>query len=443
MSEEIKPLQAGREQMPDMASPRKLFVETTSRCNMGCIMCVKQSPGRSECDGDISSETFSALRPAFSRLEALILNGIGEPLLHPGLESFIRTAKENLPPSAWVGFQTNGLLLDALRAKTLAASGIDKICISVDSASAENFRNVRHGGELPAVASAFNTLSEAKNRCGRPDLQVGMEFVLMRRNRRELPETLRWASKLGATFAIVTHLLPYNQPHTMESAYDTCSGEAVDLFKRYREEALKKGLDINDYPEARWKFTKSPREKELLALVDNMKNEAEERGVFLDMKKLLRLEYDLINEVSTLFHEAREVATECGIDLRLPEISPSEKRRCSFVEEGSAFVSWEGDVSPCYFLWHRYMCYASGWSQQVQPKVFGNLKKKGILEIWNDPAFRVFRDNVLAYDYPVCSSCTLAPCDYVQTEEFIHDCHIMEVPCGSCLWCMGLFHCLR
>jgi hypothetical protein len=79
----------------------------------------------------------------------------------------------------------------------------------------------------------------------------------------------------------------------------------------------------------------------------------------------------------------------------------------------------------------------------VQPKVFGNLEKRGILDIWYDPAFRSFRENVLTYDYPVCSSCTLAPCDYVQTDEFQQDCHIGDIPCGACLWCMGVFHCLR
>jgi putative metalloenzyme radical SAM/SPASM domain maturase len=429
--------------LPEMTFPRKLFVETTSRCNMGCIMCVKQSPGRTGCDGDISFETYSALRPAFPKLEALVLNGIGEPLLHPGLELFIRTAKEDLPPAAWVGFQSNGLLMDERRARSLIESGLDKICISVDSVSAENFRKVRHGGELPAVAGAFKSLSKAKRECRRPDLQVGMEFVLMKRNMAELPDALRWASNLGASFAIVTHLLPYDEPHTGESAYDTCSGEAIELFNSCRIEAEKRGLDINDYLEARWKFSRSPREKELVALVDSMKSEAEYRGIFVDMKKLLRLEHGVICELTGLFEEARRVALECGLDLRLPEISPSEKRRCSFVEEDSAFVSWEGDVSPCYFLWHRYLCFASGWPQQVQPKVFGNLSRAGILDIWNDPPFRLFRENVLSYDYPVCSSCTLAPCDYVQTEDFTHDCHIREVPCGSCLWCMGLFQCLR
>jgi MoaA/NifB/PqqE/SkfB family radical SAM enzyme len=174
-----------------------------------------------------------------------------------------------------------------------------------------------------------------------------------------------------------------------------------------------------------------------------LKNEAKRRDIFIDLKKLLQVDTGTMEEVAVMFAEAEEVAREYGIDLRLPDVALREKRRCGFVEEGGAFVSWDGKISPCYFLWHRYSCFASGWQQQVQPKVFGTLGEQGILDIWNTPAFRAFRANVLAKDYPNCSACSLAPCDYVQTDDFQQDCHIKEVPCGACLWCMGVFQCLR
>jgi MoaA/NifB/PqqE/SkfB family radical SAM enzyme len=131
------------------------------------------------------------------------------------------------------------------------------------------------------------------------------------------------------------------------------------------------------------------------------------------------------------------------LELRLPELALTEQRKCSFVEEGSAFVAWNGDISPCYFLWHRYECFASGWNQTVQPKIFGNLAEQDLEHIWNNPEFTAFRADVLAYDYPSCAGCGLAPCDYVQTDDFQQDCHIRNVPCGSCLWCTGVFQCLR
>ncbi|HEY6873964.1 MAG TPA: radical SAM/SPASM domain-containing protein [Geobacteraceae bacterium] len=423
--------------------PGKLFVETTTRCNLGCFMCVKQTNGCGMSEGDLSPERFAALAPAFPHLEALVLNGVGEPLLNPGLEGFIRTARRAMPASGWIGFQSNGLLLTDARAHALVEAGLDKICLSIDAASPETFRKVREGGELSAIERAFAALAAARERCGRPEVQVGIEFVAMRSNIGELPAALRWAAEHGATFAIVTHVLPYDEQHAGEAAYATCTDEAIALFNDYREEAARQGLDLNRYAAARWKYAKNPGEQRIVNLVDAMKNEAKRRDIFIDVRKLLQMDIGTIDEVAEMFDRAEAVARETGLDLRLPAVTLREKRRCSFVEEGGAFVSWEGNVSPCYFLWHRYSCFASNWSQQVQPKVFGNLERRGILEIWNDRSFRAFRENVLAYDYPTCAGCGLAPCDYVQTEDFQQDCHVKEVPCGACLWCAGVFQCLR
>lgn len=79
----------------------------------------------------------------------------------------------------------------------------------------------------------------------------------------------------------------------------------------------------------------------------------------------------------------------------------------------------------------------------MQQKIFGNLAERNIVEIWNDQVFQDFRREALAYDYSSCISCSLEPCNYVQTDEFEHDCHIRGVPCGSCLWSRGVFQCLR
>ncbi len=423
--------------------PSKLFVETTTRCNLGCFMCVKQSGECCIAEGDLAAELFQKLEPAFPRLEALILNGIGEPLLNPDLEEFIRRARERMPASGWIGFQSNGLLLDNHRARSLAEAGLDRICISIDAVSPEMFREVREGGELSAVEKALAALGRAKFSTGRPDLQVGVEFVLMRRNLRELPHALRWAATRGVSFALVTHVLPYDEKHADEAAYETCTDQAIELFQLWRDKAEAAGVDISRYFQVLWKYSKDPEEQKIIQFVEQMKADAGGRGIFLDLKKLFNLDFAWLEQVGEVFTEARQVAEECGIDLRLPEVVLKGDRRCEFVEDGGAFVSWQGGVHPCYFLWHSYNCFASGWNQMVQPKVFGNLADKGILEIWNSGEFRSFRQNVVAYDYPFCASCSLAPCDYVQTESFEQDCHVNEEPCGSCLWCMGLFQCLR
>ena len=423
--------------------PGKLFVEVTTRCNMNCAMCVKQTDVGNEPEGDLPMPLFENLAPAFRGLEALILNGVGEPLLHPRLEEMIRAARERMLGEGWVGFQSNGLLLTGARAVSLASAGLDRVCFSLDGVSPETFRKVRGGGEIEGVERALAAMASAKIGCGRPDLQVGVEFVVMRGNLRELPDALRWSAARGATFAIVTHVLPYDLYHGKEAAFDRNTDEAIAIFREWEEKGRREGSDIHRYFDILWKYSKTPEEARVLRFVEAMKADAAGRGVFLDMKKLLSADRGRVDEIAGVFAEAAEVARNEGLDLRLPGVSLKEKRSCSFVEEGGAFVSWQGAVSPCYFLWHRYSCFAHGWKQPVQPKVFGKLGERGILEIWNDPEFRSFRENVLRYDYPYCSSCSLAPCDYVQTEEFEQDCHIRNVQCGSCMWCMGVFQCMR
>ncbi|HEY6009622.1 MAG TPA: radical SAM protein, partial [Geobacteraceae bacterium] len=186
-------------------SPSKLFVETTTRCNLGCFMCVKQAGSSGVTEGDLAPATFAALEPAFLHLEALVLNGIGEPLLNPHLEEFIRRARRAMPATGWIGFQSNGLLLTNLRALSLVAAGLDRICLSIDAASPDTFRRVREGGELLDIEHAFAALVAARERCQRPDFRIGVEFVVMRSNLGELPAALRWAARQGASFAIVTH----------------------------------------------------------------------------------------------------------------------------------------------------------------------------------------------------------------------------------------------
>lgn len=424
--------------------PSKLYLEVTTRCNLNCAMCVKQGQSHGLADGDLPPELFNSLEPAFTDLEALILNGIGEPLLNLNLESYIRRARMLMPPHGWIGFQTNGLLLTPARGLALIEAGLDRICLSIDAVSPGIFRKVREGGDIADLHNAFSALNRAKDRTGRKGLHIGVEFVAMKGTLRELPAAIEWAAQRGASFAIVTHLLPYDPLHTGETAFSTCSDQAIALFRRWQEKARVEGLDLSTYFADRFgRYLRTSREQRIIDLVDAMKAEAEQQGIFLDLKKLLAMRQEDMDELTETFAEVETLARQYGIELRLPAVALSEQRRCEFVEDGAAFVSWNGEVSPCYFLWHKFQCYASGWRQQIQPKVFGTLRRTGILDIWSSRDFVDFRREVLAYDYSSCASCGLAPCDYVDSGSFEHDCHISNVPCGACLWCMGVFQCLR
>ncbi len=540
--------------------PSKLFVETTTRCNLRCRMCVKETWDRSTMEGDMTAETFASLEPAFPHLEALILNGVGEPLLDPRLEVFISRAKELMPAGSWIGFQSNGMLLDETRAVSLLEAGLDRICISADALNPETFRQIRRGGEEQGVERAFAALHDAKERCGRPDFAIGLEFVLMRDNTGELPDLLRRAAALGASFAIVTHVLAYAEHSVPQTAFESNMDGAIKLYNEWRNKVMAEGLDLANYfkvlwkymrnpselelagfiaelattaavtggmekvreiigsslpskqitiksfadtrgqlqhlfgddpgwraaldricailddpgvrgdsgiefaealvrswkdgslnGEARlvdylavvWKYSRTPKEQRLYDLVEELKAEARSRGISLHMKNLMERDEKWAAELERVFDEAWHMARETGLALLLPGTAPASSRKCQFVEGGGAFVSWNGNVHPCYFLWHQYGCHLFGRKKSVTAKQFGNVTRQPLLEIWNSRQFKAFRDEVLAYDFPYCSNCNVVPCQYLQAKEFEQDCYGNTVPCGDCFWCMGMFNCLH
>ncbi len=429
--------------MTARAHPSRLFVEVTTRCNLQCGMCVKQNGNGGISEGTMSRKTFDALAPVFPHLDALILNGIGEPLLHPELESLISRARDLLPDDATVGFQSNGMLLHDERAHSLVEAGLDRVCLSLDTVSDDSFRSLRSGGELRGVESALASLNNARKMHKGRDLRIGIEFVLMRNNFADLPKAIRWAGSAGASFAIVTQLLPYRKDIVSQAAYDTNTTAAIAVYRRWKERASQEGLDIRRYLDTVTKVGRSRDEERIVGLVEQMRADAESQGITLHLDRLLRRDEAWLASVERVLGEAREAAREVGIELTLPGMAPRNTRQCEFVEGGGAFVSWDGNVHPCYFLWHRYACYVGGVEKRVRPWVLGSLQERDILAIWNDVDSRSFRERVRGYQFPFCYDCGFALCDYVGEEDFEQDCYIQKVPCGSCLWCTGLFHCLQ
>jgi len=425
--------------------PSKLFVETTTRCNLQCSMCMKQTMGSGLVEGDLTMETFRELDPLFPTAESLVLNGIGEPLLHRRLEEFVRVARSMMPKESWIGFQSNGLLLTERRAVSLMEAGLDRVCVSVDSVSPEMFSAVREGGQLKDVDRAFNALTRAREISNRPDFRIGMEFVVMRDNLRELTSTLRWGASRGVDFAIVSHLLPYDPSFVKNVAYDPSTPAAVELFESWTARAAAEGLDIRDYFRAAFfasNVRRTPEQQRVVSYVRAMMADARQKDIFLNVDQLLQRDASRFAELDRTFAEARAVAEELGIELRLPATAPRDDRSCEFIDNGSIFLSWDGKVHPCYFLWHKFVCYFTNREKFVNTKSFGSIHEEAPLDIWNSAPFRTFREDVIRHDYPFCTNCNLVPCEYLYCEEFTQDCYTNDVPCGDCFWCMGLFNCL-
>jgi putative metalloenzyme radical SAM/SPASM domain maturase len=422
--------------------PMKLVIEPTTRCNFKCSMCVKQSLGCRIKEGDLSDEVFERCSTAFKNASSIIFTGIGEPLLHPKLDQFIQKAAALSPLDCNIGFQTNGKLLTRQSAVRLLQSGLNTICISVDSITPAQFDDVREGGSLKDVETAFGHLDDARQQLPDTALSMGIEFVLMQKNLGELPDVVTWAAKRGVEFVIVSHLTAYEPNMEKEQVYLNNSHNAVALLQKFRNKAAQMDLDIMSYSPKMVKFYNTRKERQLCEQVTQLKEEALKNEIYLNLFHLLAEPPGEYERVRAFFDEAEKRAKASGISLTLPRIRPAAKRCCRFIEEDTVFITWEGRVSPCYFLWHRYACMRAGYTKQVDPLYFGDITDTPLEIIWNEPEFERFRRNVKKYDYPNCHSWCDKRCDYVLEAPFAQDCYINEVPCADCQWNIGFLNCL-
>jgi MoaA/NifB/PqqE/SkfB family radical SAM enzyme len=173
--------------------PWKLWqVEPTLACNLGCIMCpwVSHRAGAGSYT-EMQERVWDRLVPYLDQVESVDFTGGGEPLLHPRLFDWARTAKK---AGCRTGFLSNGLLLSPARAAECLAVDLDWIGFSIDAADPEIFTAIRGGADFKRVCSNIEHMAAA-----RPDVKprILVNFVMMRQNAHQFEDIIRLAGRLG------------------------------------------------------------------------------------------------------------------------------------------------------------------------------------------------------------------------------------------------------
>lgn len=425
--------------------PRKLYVELATVCNLHCAMCVKHSAGWTCPDTLMDVETYRSLAPLFPHLTTLVLNGIGESLLHPDLPELLAFARERTPLDCCIGLQSNGMLLTPGLAARLADAGLDRICFSVDSSDPSEMARLRAGAELGRVGGAFGVMAAAASRPGIRDVEVGAETVVSTRNIAALPETVAWCAEQGARFVLVSHVLPYHRSVTSLSLYTPVSSRCVAFCREWAAVLTSEGIDLRRAYDAFYAVFRTPSQQRQVEAMLAMVEEARTQDLQFSLPKVLQVDPDRLERVREIFGQAETVAVRRGIRLDLPAQTAREPRRCPFVEEPSLFVASDGALAPCYYLWHDYAHWLTGAEIRVRQRVFGRLPEDDPHAVWNAEDFQRFRREARAEEYARCADCSVVPCDFVQgyPHPFERDCYGQTVPCGSCPWSGGGFACMQ
>ena len=137
---------------------QKIYIEPTTRCNLNCTMCIRNS--WDEQPGDMSQSTFSAILSGlddFHPTPLVSFSGLGEPLMHPKIIEWIRLVKEK---GAQVELITNGTLLTRKMSLDLINTGLDILWVSIDSASPESYADVRLGARLSEIINNLKAVPQ-------------------------------------------------------------------------------------------------------------------------------------------------------------------------------------------------------------------------------------------------------------------------------------------
>jgi MoaA/NifB/PqqE/SkfB family radical SAM enzyme len=180
-------------------------------------------------------EVFLKASTYFSN-KTITMVGIGEPLLHPNIFEFIDICQKK---NAKVCIVTNGTLLSKDKSKYLMGfHNMRLITFSIDGVG-ENYNRIRINSDFQSVVDNVKWIDALKKSRGSYYPFLGINFVGMKSNIRDLPELIRILGNHIGTIQVV-HPLCYSQ--------DTASNHLnshVEYAKAIFEEITKVALDHN------------------------------------------------------------------------------------------------------------------------------------------------------------------------------------------------------
>ena len=180
---------------------RKLYIEPTTACNLNCTMCFRHQ-WFDEPIGSMRAQASAAVHQAVRHpaVETVFFGGMGEPLLHPSLPEWVKSAAQ---AGKFTELITNGTLLTPERAACLADNGLNRIWLSMDGFSRAGYESIRRGSMFDAIMRNLDGLNRLPNRP-----QLGLTFVMMRENLHELASINRFADAVRADVLNLSHVLP-------------------------------------------------------------------------------------------------------------------------------------------------------------------------------------------------------------------------------------------
>jgi MoaA/NifB/PqqE/SkfB family radical SAM enzyme len=235
--------------------PAFVYLEPTTRCNFACRYCGRKSGDeRDHGDVDLEEALFDRLVAQNPFLRHIRLQGLGEPLLYPGLALILEKGSR-----AGLTFDTvsNGSLLTKERVDLILAH-FTHYTVSIDSVDEGLFRELREGPPLRIIVEGLRRLVSARN-SGNARTKVGINFTVSHLNARELDIIDSFAVSCGLDYINVMDVsgwtLPGDAGHDESQAFLERSRDDHDNIREKVERLIERSgkgpLEFVSYMESR------------------------------------------------------------------------------------------------------------------------------------------------------------------------------------------------
>lgn len=177
-----------------MPLPVFVQIEVTTLCNFRCITCSRESLPETRLNKSTSKETVIRLLEELPSLREIKLQGLGEPLMTPGIEDLISEIRSR-NSKIKIYSVTNGSLFLSKKYRDIALM-VDDLRISFDSSNAENFEKIRINSNFKRIVDGIKLLMKERNANG-SKTNVAIDFVASHLNYGEIPDLENIAVSLG------------------------------------------------------------------------------------------------------------------------------------------------------------------------------------------------------------------------------------------------------
>jgi MoaA/NifB/PqqE/SkfB family radical SAM enzyme len=184
------------------AFPTRINLELTNHCNQRCVLCPRQEFTRPL--GFMERAVYErVVRECAAHATRLWLHFLGEPLLHRGLVSMIRFAKE--AGVCEVGLSTNAVALHGRLADDLIASGLDRLECSLDADDRAGYLAMRGRDHFERVKENVEGFLARKQALGSERPVTSIQFMRTPAVEASLDRLVEaWRPLLGARDFVMT-----------------------------------------------------------------------------------------------------------------------------------------------------------------------------------------------------------------------------------------------